>query len=54
MINELEFKVNNVCFKIIATESFGKGIENTEDTIINLETRKIKKIMRLDLLKYLK
>ena len=53
VITSLFFKVKETNFKIIGTETFGKSLEQTEDTILNLDNGKISKIKRKDLIKYL-
>jgi hypothetical protein len=53
IITNLFFKAKETNFKIIGTESLGKSLEDTQDTILNLDNGKISKIMRKDLIKYL-
>lgn len=49
VIKNIYFKAKGVEFKVIATEITKEG---TEDTIINLVSKKISKIKRENLMKY--
>jgi len=53
-LKSLFFEVNDVQFKVIATERKGNLAIQCEDTILNLKNGKIGKINREKLLKYQK